>query len=145
MRIAYDDGGCQFFMNPSEGAGPRLTAILPQIFRMNSEFDKRVQRGNQNPFDYAESVFAESMLESLPSTASQSSSSIGTISKDLTAFKERIAESEDPTSVKRLRIILIIFVVFIVGVVSKVSISQKRCSRRTRDKSHHNQSALGSV
>ena len=106
-------------MNPSEGAGPRVAAILPQIFRMNSEFDKRIQRGNRNPFDYAESVFAESMLESLPSTASQSSSSIGTISKDLTTFKERISEGEDPPSVKRLRYILIIFVVFIIAIVSK--------------------------
>jgi len=109
-------------MNPSEGAGPRVAAILPQIFRMNSEFDKRIQHGNKNPFDYADSVFAESMLESLPSTASQSSSSIGTLSKDLTTFKERISESEDPLSVKRLRYILIIFVIFIIAIVSIFSV-----------------------
>ena len=103
-----------------------MAALLPQIFRRNSEFDKRVPKGTRNPFEYAESVFAESMLESLPSTASQSSSSIGTISKDLTTFKERISESEDPSSVKRLRVILVLFVVFIIGIVSK---SPLICSR----------------
>ncbi len=105
-------------MNPSEGSGPHVKDILPQIFLMNSDLKKKAKRATNNPFDYAESVFAESMLESLPSTVSQSSSSIGTISKDLSTFKERIAESKDPMSVKRLRIIFISFVLFIIAIIS---------------------------
>eukprot|EP01022_Parablepharisma_sp_SALTPOND_P000771 TRINITY_DN105021_c0_g1_i1.p1 TRINITY_DN105021_c0_g1~~TRINITY_DN105021_c0_g1_i1.p1 ORF type:complete len:1050 (+),score=83.84 TRINITY_DN105021_c0_g1_i1:89-3151(+) len=118
--INYDENGCQFYMNPSEGSGPKVVSMLPHIFRMNSEFEKKAKRAAPNPFDYAESVFAESMLESLPSTVSQSSSSIGTISKDLTTFKERISEIKDPHSVKRLRGIFISFVLFLIGIVSKL-------------------------
>ena len=106
-------------MNPSEGSGPKVAAILPHIFRMNSEFDKKAKKA-AGPFDYAESVFAESMLESLPSTVSQSSNSIGAISKDLTTFKERISEIKDPPSVKKLRWIFISLVLFLIAIVSNL-------------------------
>lgn len=119
FTLACDENGCQFFINPSEGAGPKVAAILPTIFRMNSEFDNHAKRGIGGPFENVESVFAESMLESLPSTASQTSNSIGAVAKDLTTFKEQMSESEDPPSVKRLRLILVIFVFFIIGIVSK--------------------------
>lgn len=117
--IQYNENGCEFFMNPKEGTGIKILSILPQVFKMNSEMDNKAQGINKGPFDYAESVFAESMLESLPSTASQSSSSIGTLTKDLTTFKEKVSEGDDPASVKRLRYILILFVIFIIGIVSK--------------------------
>jgi len=105
-------------MNPSEGTGAGVVPILPGIFKQNFNFVDKARKARPNPFDYAESVFAESMLESLPSTVSQSSSSIGTISKDLSTFKERISEIKDPQSVKRLRIIFITFVLFLIGIIS---------------------------
>jgi len=117
--IKYTENGCEFFMNPKEGTGLKILSILPQVFKMNSEMDNKAHGINKGPFDYAESVFAESMLESLPSTASQSSNSIGALTKDLTTFKEKVSEDDDPPSVKRLRYILIIFAFFIIGIVSK--------------------------